>query len=484
MKKALSFLFSTSLMAVLILLFAFSIAVATFIENDFGTQTARAAIYNAWWFNLLLFTGIFNLTGTIIINRLYRKEKRSIFTFHLAFLLILTGAAITRFFGFEGYMHIREGDSSNRIISSDNYFMMSASSNGEHRSAEKKIYFSKMSGNYNKLDIKIDDQIIRAECLEIIPDAIEVAIQDASGKPVVELVVSATAGRQTVVITQDGPRIIGNLLFTLNDSSNSKGVDIQADENELKIKSPIDVTVMDMATQQVDTLETGGYHPLKLMSLYNLNGLMMVPRTFFPAGKLEVKTDENSRSEEMPDAVLIRISSGNGSRTLRYFAYENALNEPVNIVLNDVSIDISYGSKMVPVPFELMLTEFLLERYPGSNSPSSFESKIILTDHSAGIRENRRVYMNNVLKHKGYRFYQSSYDTDEKGTVFSVNRDYAGTFITYAGYLLLAAGIVFSLMNRNSRFRKLSAELDTIRQSGKQVLFSLLLLFSAAFPFR
>ena len=31
--------------------------------------------------------------------------------------------------------------------------------------------------------------------------------------------------------------------------------------------------------------------------------------------------------------------------------------------------------------------------------------------------------MNNVLDYKGYRFYQSSYDQDELGTILSVNQD-------------------------------------------------------------
>ena len=45
--------------------------------------------------------------------------------------------------------------------------------------------------------------------------------------------------------------------------------------------------------------------------------------------------------------------------------------------------------------------------------------------------------MNNVLNYKGYRFFQSSYDKDEKGTILSVNFDWWGTLITYIGYFLL-----------------------------------------------
>ena len=38
----------------LLFVFAASMATATFVENDFGTQTARTVIYNAWWFELVM----------------------------------------------------------------------------------------------------------------------------------------------------------------------------------------------------------------------------------------------------------------------------------------------------------------------------------------------------------------------------------------------------------------------------------------------
>src|SRR5664280_2862028 len=134
MKKVIKFLFSSRLMAVLLAVFAISIAVATFIERDYGTATARAAVYHSIWFQLMLFLGIVNLTGTIFINHLYRREKLTIFTFHLAFIFILMGSAITHYTGFNGVMHIREGESSNNILRDEVYF--SAQMRVGHATAE------------------------------------------------------------------------------------------------------------------------------------------------------------------------------------------------------------------------------------------------------------------------------------------------------------------------------------------------------------
>lgn len=127
------------------------------------------------------------------------------------------------------------------------------------------------------------------------------------------------------------------------------------------------------------------------------------------------------------------------------------------------------------LPFRLRLDDFRLVRYPGSNSPSSFES--FLTVSSGSDTRSEHVYMNKVVYEQGYRLYQSSYDTDEQGTVLSVNYDNWGTGITYTGYLLLLAGMLLTMADPKSRFRQL------IRQLGKSVpvlLFSCLPVCLAA----
>jgi len=231
MKKIADFIFSYKLMAIILILIAVSSALATFIENDFGSQVARERIYAARWFELLLLIFAFNLTGIIFRFKSWKKGKLTVFIFHIAFLVILLGAAITRYLGYEGIIHIREGETNDIMIS--------------------------------------------------------------EGAPIM-------------------------------------------------------------------------------------------------------------------------------------------------------------------LPFELKLSDFVLDRYPGSMSPSSYASKVILFDHKENITIPFRIYMNHILKYKGYRFYQSSYDNDEKGTILSVNHDGPGIFVTYTGYFLLSLGMFLSLFNKKSRFYTLS----------------------------
>ena len=128
------------------------------------------------------------------------------------------------------------------------------------------------------------------------------------------------------------------------------------------------------------------------------------------------------------------------------------------------------------LPFEVELEDFILKRYPGSMSPSSFESKIKV--YVDGRTEEALIFMNNVLDVKGYRFYQASYDPDELGSVLSVNRDVAGRNITYTGYFLLLVGFILCLVDKHSRFMYLKRRLKQIHAAEK---VAMLVLFSFLF---
>jgi len=118
------------------------------------------------------------------------------------------------------------------------------------------------------------------------------------------------------------------------------------------------------------------------------------------------------------------------------------------------------GNEFKELPFNIELKEFILTYYPGSSSPSSFESILII--HENGSSTEKSVSVNNVLDIKGYRLFQSSYDMDKKGTILTVNKDVPGRQITYAGYFLLIIGFILFLTSKNSRIRQLIRSLKTL----------------------
>ncbi len=109
-------------------------------------------------------------------------------------------------------------------------------------------------------------------------------------------------------------------------------------------------------------------------------------------------------------------------------------------------------NRIIHLPFSITLKDFNLERYPGSRSPSQFSSDVIVTDDIKNTSFKANIYMNNTLNYGGYKFFQTSYDEDEKGTVLTVNKD-PGVIITYLGYAFLFLGLILILFDKKSRIR-------------------------------
>jgi hypothetical protein len=142
-----------------------------------------------------------------------------------------------------------------------------------------------------------------------------------------------------------------------------------------------------------------------------------------------------------------------GALTTFIFGKEGMLHLREGEISNRILVQTNRGHSFFTLPFHVELVKFTLTRYPGSMSPSSYESELLV--HVDRTTRHERVYMNNVLDVKGYRFYQASFDADEAGTVLSVNQDVAGRTVTYTGYFLLLTGCIFCLTGRNARIRTL-----------------------------
>jgi len=204
MNQFISFISSMKTTAILMLIFAFSIGYATIVENDFGTLTAKAEIYNARWFEILLFLLLINLIQNIFKYKMFTLKKAPIFIFHVAFIIILFGATVTRYVGYEGSMHIREGDSASTMISTNTYFTLKATSGKKTATNEDVVYFSKRTKNALKSSLTVDGKSVDVELIRYIPDAIEVVAKDKQhGKPMIQMMVTG-GGRGEPIILSEG----------------------------------------------------------------------------------------------------------------------------------------------------------------------------------------------------------------------------------------------------------------------------------------
>lgn len=330
--------------------------IATFIENDYGINMANAVVYRTWWFNLLHIYFVIAIIATLFKFKQWQRKKYANLLLHISFLFIILGAGITRFFSFEGLMHIREGEASSYITASESTLNIFAVKNKEKQFGFLEIPLTVASGTFSK--------------------------------------------KQTI-------EFFGKDLVLSNFKVQKLNHDKKDDALEISFSAQYD----------------------GVNQTFNIIG-----------GKnIDSKFDRN------------------------YF--------------KDIQIFINWGPRTVSIPFQIKLNKFELERYAGSHSPSSYASIIEILDDQGQLIKPYKIYMNNVLDFDGYRFYQSSYDNDEKGTILSVNRD-PGKNMTYLGYIMLILGSIGILFEKNGRFIFLLRSLQKQKFEG---CIALLFCFFFAF---
>jgi len=245
---------------------------------------------------------------------------------------------------------------------------------------------------------------------------------------------------------------------------------------------------MGMMEKEEAMIMPGQLNSVEQKTIYKTGSIIFVLKTYLPKAKksLTQMTPDMNKSgviRQGKNAITFRVSDGNTTKTIHVLCSENQSSQPASCMLNGVKVTVDYGMLKRKLPFSITLREFQLDRYPGSNSPSSYASEITVTDKEMKTVQPFRIFMNNILNYKGYRFFQSSYDTDEKGTILSVNHDYWGTLITYTGYLFMLIGMILTLFNKNSRFRyilRLSNELQKKRKAAKTAaLVAILILLGS-----
>jgi len=471
----LSFVSSMFFTGILLVILATSIAYATFIENDYGTQTARILVYNAGWFELLFLIIGINLIASIIVHKLFSRKKWTVFLFHIAFIIILAGAGSTRYFGFEGTMHIREGESSDFILSESTFIHITASHNEEVVDVEEEVRFSGYTANRFSRHLDVGGKSLFIGDLQFMPSALESIAKEGSGEPALALMAfSNRVPRIDFSLTQKTSRVIDGVQFAFQNEFFEPDIFFTEQNGSIQGIASDTVWVSDMMNNRSEAIPPGEPVSLSGRNVYRFRHLSFVFKQYYPGARIDLSYLPPENNPGRYDAFLTQITVDGESANLAVSGRKGVVGEPHFLYLNGVYITIRYGSQKIPLPFSIRLNDFQLERYPGSNSPSSYASEVVLTDNRENIRKPFRIFMNNILRYKGYRFFQSSYDPDEQGTFLMVNHDRLGTSITYVGYFLLALGMILSLLNPNSRFRKLARVSATFHTRRKKLLMGIL----------
>ncbi|EAH7548768.1 cytochrome C biogenesis protein [Campylobacter jejuni] len=508
---------------VLFLLFALFCALATFIESAYGTPTAWAMVYDTFWFEYIqLLLGI-NLLCGMFRYKMFGLKKLPLMIFHISFLFILVGSAMTRYAGFEGILPIREHTQNSLIESSKTSLRISAIKDGERYSAVNDRYIGNLPfANSFKLKLNLGDDQAVLKYKDLILNAHYTYKENNNSDPLLVLMLSQKGSQGVDVKFEKGEvkNIEGVNFAFMND--NIKAPFVKIDEN-LTLSSSENLHFLSMLDGQNLDLKIGEKANAKERRLYEIKDISFVVKAaslhaqealegsnrpqdesfwlWFKSAWLEVGrtmlistfgepqnwknslllhfkdfalSNENKNLELTgSNALKLELSYKNESKEFYIFEY----NKPIVIELAGQKFFISWALSYEQLPFDIYLRDFVLDRYPGSMSPASYASEITVKNNNENF--DYRIFMNNVLDYDGYRFYQSSYDQDEKGTVLSVNKD-PGKIPTYIGYFLLCFGMFMNFLNPHSRFRTLARLInkDTLKHTSV-IIFILLLSFGS-----
>lgn len=542
-----AFFTSLKLSAVLMTVFAVAIGYATFFESAWGRDGAYAVIYGARWFEILLALLTINMALLFVKRMPYEMRQSGYVLVHLSIVVILVGAGITRYFGYEGIMPIREGESTDYVYSDKSHVQarlgdelasfpvrpykmgmrpifktvtlgglqyklgiteywpfyeetMTEGPGGpaafaytvrESGGLAEKTLVQGDRGNLAGVDARFLDGDFSGEMVasrlgevrihfdgnhcdfpvtwpadgahqchgwsfSVTEFQTDFKVGGASTtdgpmrNPMIRLAITAPDGRK-------GERILFALHpdFSMGHSGEdeafadldliyqvSSGIEFApGGTTGVRARASFALETMDMNTNEQGEVAAGTVFDLQAGVVY-ANGegsFSFVPVQVWHS---VVSAPGLSSDSNAPAAarLVIRDSQGNEAAAI-CVKHRN----PVAVTLGGERIRLEFGAVRIPLPYTVHLDDFVLQTYPGSDNPATYESYVSLSDPELGIEDRKvHVYMNHPMNHRGSKHFQSSYDPDRKGTVLSVNHD-PGKWPTYVGYMMISVGFVLIL---------------------------------------
>ncbi|MEZ5011242.1 MAG: cytochrome c biogenesis protein ResB [Bacteroidales bacterium] len=356
------FLFSPIFTGVLFIVFALSMAIATFIENDFGAAAAKQIIYGAKWFELIFLLMIINLSGQIFTFKLYQKKKIPVLLFHLSFIVMIVGAAVTRYTGFEGNIHIREGETSNRVTGDTKYMgvnIYDSSDNLLYESSEKvEVTGTSLGKFYRKA--RLDGEEITIRYSQFIPNSAETLIEEPGNDPVAVIMVMGSESARDVLYLAPGSQV--NLPGTLIGFTDEPGYDVALSfaGDSFRIVSKSGMTEVSMAGGVANNILPGEAVRMKELSVYTVGKYRLVPQKLARSGKvIPVVNPGSGQQPSGKDAFELEVAGSNSMKKLYVYNIYNGDRTYAETVVGDKRVEVYYGPQEVSLPFMLRLDDFL-----------------------------------------------------------------------------------------------------------------------------
>jgi len=146
---------------------------------------------------------------------------------------------------------------------------------------------------------------------------------------------------------------------------------------------------------------------------------------------------------DMPSGV-VELVTPQGS--LGAFLVSTFLDRPLALTHSGRRYELALRAERFYKPFSLHLVEFKHDRYPGTDIPKNFSSRVRLHNPKTGEDREVLIYMNNPLRYAGETFYQASFDRDDQGSILQVVRN-PSWLTPYFSCALVGLGLVVQFLS-------------------------------------
>jgi hypothetical protein len=160
----------------------------------------------------------------------------------------------------------------------------------------------------------------------------------------------------------------------------------------------------------------------------------LVSRLWWRSDPHETEMDKR----DMPSGLVELIAPQASLGTTLVSAY---LTRPQVFTHNDRIYQLVLRPERFYKPYSVHLLEFKHDKYPGTEIPKNFSSRVRLQRPDTGEDREVLIYMNNPLRYEGETYYQASFDKDDQGTVLQVVRN-PSWLTPYFSCVLVGVGLM------------------------------------------
>lgn len=440
-RQVIRFLASLKLAVVIMIALGIVTAWGTIVEAQLDALAAKKIVYNSIWMWSVLTALVICLAAVMVDRWPWQKRHTSFVLAHSGIIILLFGAWLTQRFGVDGSISMGIGDKQKSVVVEQ---------------TDLAVYSSFDGAKFTKLfDHEVDFFLSPAQ-----KKPVSIGIPGGEIKVVESL---PYAFREQNIVQSTDENSGGALrLQLLNKNVNMTEWVLQPskDRAETKDLGPAQIMIVPKFPRDFGGRNAILFRPINDEKIeYNVHSVKskVVKKGVIRAGEmfqtdwmnLEVrllkfiphaKEEVSYKKFDVPTPVTtsaIRIEyqiPGKPEKTIQWMG----LNSLLKLYGENEVYVVSYANRRLPLGFEMTLKDFQVGRYQGTMRAATYESRVVLSDGTEHL-----ISMNEPLKHAGFTFYQSSFESDPSGrpsaSILSVNKD-PGRGLKYLGSLLVVLG--------------------------------------------